>query len=57
MVTLTYANGGKTEIALDEYAVRSLMASCHATEPAELEGASWTYVRDALAASSNRYRN
>jgi hypothetical protein len=55
VVTLTYPNGGETQVPLDEFAARKLLAACHATEPADLEGASWIYVRDALAASSSRY--
>lgn len=55
MVTLQYGNGGASEVALDEYAARTLMEACRAAAPEDLIGASWEHVRDALIASSQRY--
>jgi hypothetical protein len=55
IVTLTYPNGGQTRVALDEYAARILLDSLAVVEPEKLIGAGWEDVRDALAASSNRY--
>jgi hypothetical protein len=55
LVTLAYPNGGRTQIALDEFAVRVLMASTSSRQPEELIGAGWEPVRDALIASSNRF--
>lgn len=55
LVTLEYANGGRSQVALDEFATRTLLASCDAETPEDLIGADWIHVRDALIASSQRY--
>jgi len=55
LVTLEYENGGRTQVTLDEFAARTLMASCKAEAPEDLIGADWVLVRDALIASSERY--
>lgn len=55
IVTLAFENGGKSLIALDEYAVRALLTSCAAVDADGIVGASWDKVRDALVASSSRY--
>lgn len=55
IVVLTFANGGKSLVTLDEYATRSLMASANADHADQLIGLGWDKVRDALIASSNRF--
>ena len=55
VVVLRFENGGETRVALDEYAVRHLIEACGAESADALVGQSWEMVRDALAASSNRY--
>jgi hypothetical protein len=55
VVTLTHENGGHSLVTLDEYAARTLLASCAANTSDEIIGASWEHVRDALVASSDRY--
>ncbi|BEV00258.1 hypothetical protein [Novosphingobium olei] len=55
VVTLTFPNGGKSLVTLDEFAARSLMASANATHADQLIGLGWDRVRDALIASSNRF--
>jgi hypothetical protein len=55
VVTLTYENGGRSLVTLDEYAARSLLEAGGNAGPDSLIGASWELVRDALAASSARY--
>lgn len=55
VVTLSFENGGQSLVALDEFAARSLLASCAADSADGLIGARWEQVRDALVASSGRY--
>lgn len=55
VVTLAFENGGQSLVALDEFAARTLLASCAADAADGLIGASWEQVRDALIASSGRY--
>lgn len=55
LVTLEFGNGGRTQVTLDEFAVRTLLSSCKARTPEDLVGADWALVRDALIASSERY--
>ncbi|WP_225206428.1 hypothetical protein [Novosphingobium huizhouense] len=55
VVVLTFANGGKSQVTLDEYATRSLMAAANADHADQLVGLGWDKVRDALIASSNRF--
>jgi len=55
VVTLSFANGGQSLVALDEFAASTLLASCAAESADGLIGASWEKVRDALVASSGRY--
>ena len=55
VVELSHDNGGRSEIALDEFAARALLVSCGVSTPEGLIGASWEKVRDALVASSNRF--
>lgn len=54
-VTLTFDNGGSSQVALDEYAARTLLEACRGKDPDDLIGAGWEHVRDALIASSTRY--
>ncbi|MBZ6379824.1 hypothetical protein B5C34_13425 [Pacificimonas flava] len=55
IVTLEFDNGGRSLVTLDEVAAGKLLELHGTDDPAELPGTSWTYVRDALAASSGRY--
>ena len=55
IVTLVYENGASAEISLDHAAASHLLDGCAATSPEALIGKSWRRVRDALAASSNRF--
>lgn len=55
IVTLTYGNGGRSLVTLDDHAAQTLMTSRGADSPADLIGAGWEHVRDALVASSGRY--
>jgi len=54
IVTLTHANGGVSEVALDPLAADALMASSQRHTVAALAGVEWTHVRDALLCSWNR---
>ena len=56
IVTLAFENGGRSLVTLDEFAARKLMEARGVDTPAQLEGTSWEYVRDALAAASSRYQ-
>lgn len=55
MVTLTFANGGRSVVALDAAAASALMDVCGAQDTAALIGQGWEHVRDALAAASQRF--
>ena len=55
VVTLRFANGGQSLVSLDEFAVRSLLASAGAQTADQLIGVGWDKVRDALIASSSRF--
>lgn len=54
-VTLRFANGGLSQVALDEHAAGALLTACGATTADALIGTDWTRVRDALIAASNRF--
>ncbi len=56
LVTITYENGGTTDVTLDSLATDALMRSCNAQDIEEVTGHSWEKVRDALTKSYNRYR-
>jgi hypothetical protein len=55
VVTLRFDNGGESLVALDPHAADHLFAACGARNTDGLIGQSWERVRDALAASSNRF--
>jgi len=55
LVTITYENGGTTDVTLDSKATDVLMQSCNASEIDQVTGHSWEKVRDALTKSYNRY--
>lgn len=55
VVTLRFDNGGEQRVALDTHAADYLMRSCGVENAADLVGRGWRPVRDALAASSNRF--
>ena len=56
VVVLRYANGGRSEVALDQLASAALMDACGATHPEQLTGHGWEKVRDALGVSWNRFQ-
>jgi hypothetical protein len=56
IVRVGYANGGTSEITLDQMASASLMERCDAQTIDELEGHSWEKVREALLTSYNRFQ-
>ena len=55
-ITLGFENGGRSLVTLDEHAARNLMEARDASQPEDLIGTGWEYVRDALAASSGRFQ-
>ena len=57
VVTLRHANGGLSEVAMDRIAVDALMRQCAAQASDDLIGVGWDHVRDALAASWNRFNS
>lgn len=56
VVQIEYANGGTTEVALDQMATSALMKSCDADQIDDIKGHPWEKVRDALQVSYNRYQ-
>lgn len=54
VVSLTYDNGGRSEVALDHVAGARLMESCGASQVEDLIGRGWEHVRDALTGAYNR---
>ena len=56
VVQIEYANGGTTDVALDQMATSALMKSCDANTIDDIKGAPWEKVRDALQVSYNRYQ-
>ena len=56
IVCLEYANGGTSEISLDQIAGAALMELCSANSLAELTGQSWERVKEALQVSYNRFQ-
>jgi hypothetical protein len=54
IVTLRHANGGSSDVTLDEIAAAALFDACAAEGPDDLTGQSWEKVRDALTVSWNR---
>jgi hypothetical protein len=54
IVTLRHANGGSSDVTLDETAAAALFDACGARSPDDLTGQSWEMVRDALTVSWNR---
>ena len=56
IVCLEYANGGTSEISLDQTAGAALMKLCAANSLAELSGQSWELVKEALQVSYNRFQ-
>lgn len=57
IVTLHFANGGRSLVTLDAIAAGALMRACNVTDPAGLSGQGWEKVRDALGVSWNRFLN
>jgi hypothetical protein len=55
VVTLRFDNGGETRVALDRHAADHLYTACGVRDSSALVGQGWERVRDALAASSNRF--
>ena len=56
VVRIEFANGGTTDVALDQVSTSELMKSCNAATIEDIKGASWEKVRDALQVSYNRYQ-
>jgi hypothetical protein len=56
VVTLEHANGGLSEVSLDQIAAAALLDICEVASTDELQGHGWHKVRDALAVSMNRYQ-
>lgn len=56
IVQIEYANGGTTDVALDQMATSALMKACDAHAIEDVKGAPWEKVRDALQVSYNRYQ-
>jgi len=57
LVTITYDNGGTTDVTLDSKATEALMRSCDAQDIKDVTGHSWEKVRDALTKSYNRHNS
>ena len=55
LITLIFANGGQSQVTLDEFAARTLLDSTNTGTADQLIGVSWDRVRDALIASSSRF--
>ncbi|MEE2783625.1 MAG: hypothetical protein VYE04_09710 [Pseudomonadota bacterium] len=56
IVCLEYANGGTSDVSLDQVASAALMELCAANSLAELTGQSWELVKEALQVSYNRFQ-
>ncbi len=54
IVSLTFENGGRSEVALDQAAGARLMENCGASQVEDLIGRGWEHVRDALTGAYNR---
>lgn len=54
-LTLSFANGGKSLVTLDEPAASALISACGAQTLEALIGVDWSQVRDALSAASGRF--
>ena len=57
VVTLRHANGGLSEVTLDELGAAALFEACGGRDADELIGHGWEKVRHALAVSWNRHTN
>lgn len=57
VVVLVHANGGRSEVSLDQLATAALMDACNASHPDQLAGHGWEKVRDALGVSWNRFQS
>lgn len=55
VVTLEHANGGHSEVSLDQVATAALLDICQVVDAEQLQGQGWHTVRDALAVSMNRF--
>jgi hypothetical protein len=55
VVTLEHANGGLSEISLDQIATAALLDICQVSHAEQLQGHGWHKVRDALTVSMNRF--
>ena len=54
LLTIKHANGGLTQVALDYFAISTLMESCQVESIEGIIGTNWDKVRDAIQASHNR---
>ncbi|MAT84757.1 MAG: hypothetical protein CMQ43_10515 [Gammaproteobacteria bacterium] len=55
VVTLRHANGGLSDVTLDETGAAALFEACGSSTAEELIGHGWEKVQHALAVSWNRY--
>ena len=55
IVTVTFENGGATDVPLDRHASDALLRAANAQGLDDLVGQSWEAVRDALQTGFNRY--
>jgi|TARA_B110000285_G_C15133925_1_gene625535 hypothetical protein len=53
LVTLSYDDGGQSQIPLDPKTCDLLMTRCAAASIDDLVGQDWTHIRDALTESFN----
>lgn len=56
IVSIRYESGGTSEVTLDQIASAALMESCDARTLDDLKGHEWEKIREALAASYNRFQ-
>jgi len=57
IVTLRHANGGLSDVTLDELGAAALFQACGGDSMDDLIGHGWEKVQQALAVSWNRYAN
>jgi hypothetical protein len=57
IVTLRHANGGLSDVTLDELAAAALLDTCGGSSTEDLIGHGWERVQHALAVSWNRFAN
>ena len=53
IVSLTFSNGGRSEVALDQATAARLMQNCGVPQAEQLIGHGWEQVRDAMTGVYN----